>query len=213
MYIIIVGCGKTGKYLAEILQADHNVVVIDKEKEAIDNLGEYFNGITILGDGMDIDVLKDAGIEKADALAVTTSNDNTNVLIAQIGKKIFNLTKVVARVSAPEKAELYRTLGVETVNSTAIFASLIRDKIIEEKFSAYILESSKLTTIEILTNSKLAGKKVNEINIPGEFRIITIVREQEPIIPDDDTEIQKNDTIVGLIKISSLKKLKRELDL
>jgi len=54
---------------------------------------------------------------------------------------------------------------------------------------------------------------VNEINIPGEFRIITIVREQEPIIPDDDTEIQKNDTIVGLIKISSLKKLKRELDL
>ena len=178
-----------------------------------DMLSQSSNGITILGDGMDIDVLKDAGIEKADALAVTTSNDNTNVLIAQIGKKIFNLTKVVARVSAPEKAELYRTLGVETVNSTAIFASLIRDKIIEEKFSAYILESSKLTTIEILTNSKLAGKKVNEINIPGEFRIITIVREQEPIIPDDDTEIQKNDTIVGLIKISSLKKLKRELDL
>jgi len=213
MYIIIVGCGKTGRYLAENLQEEHNVVVIDKEKNAIDNLGDYFNGITIVGDGMDIDILKEGGIEKADALAVTTSNDNTNVLIAQIGKKIFNLTKVVARVSDPEKAELYRNLEIDTVNSTGIFASLIRDKIIEEKFSAYILESSKLTTIEIPTNDKYEGKKVKEINIPGEFHIITIVRGQEPIIPDDDTEIQKEDIIVGLVKISSLKKVKRILDL
>jgi len=142
MYIIIVGCGKTGRYLSEILQDDHNVVVVDKDS------------LTIIGDGMDLDVLKEAGIEKADALAVTTSDDNTNILIAQIGKKIFNLPKVVARVSDPGKAELYMTLGIETVNSTAIFASLIRDKIIEKKFSTYVLESGKLTTVEIQTNSE-----------------------------------------------------------
>ncbi len=213
MYIIIVGCGKTGRYLSEILQEDHNVVVVDKDKEAINNLGSYFNGLTIVGDGMDLDVLKEAGIEKADALAVTTSNDNTNILIAQIGKKIFNLPKVVARVSDPGKAELYRTLGIETVNSTAIFASLIRDKIIEKKFSTYVLESNKLTTVEISTNSEYAGKKVKDINIPGEFHIITVVRGEEPIIPEDDMVIQKNDIIVGLIKIGSLKKLKKILRL
>lgn len=213
MYIIIVGCGKTGRHLAEILQEDHNIVVVDKDKEAINKLGNYFNGLTILGDGIDLDVLKEAGIEKADALAVTTSDDNTNILIAQIGKKIFGLTKVVARVSDPGKAELYRTLGIETVNSTAIFASLIRDKIIENKFSTYVLESNKLTTVEISTNSEYAGKKVKDINIPGEFHIITIVRGEEPIIPEDNMEIQKEDIIVGLIKISSLKKLKKTLRL
>lgn len=213
MYIIIVGCGKTGRHLAEILQEDHNIVVVDKDKEAINKLGNYFNGLTILGDGIDLDVLKEAGIEKADALAVTTSDDNTNILIAQIGKKIFGLTKVVARVSDPGKAELYRTLGIETVNSTAIFASLIRDKIIEKKFSTYVLESNKLTTVEISTNSEYAGKKVKDINIPGEFHIITIVRGEEPIIPEDNMEIQKEDIIVGLIKISSLKKLKKILRL
>ena len=134
MYIIIVGCGRIGNYLAKLLQDEHNVVVIDKDESALMKLGSDFNGISLTGDGLDLDVLKEAGIEKADALAVTTSNDNTNIIIAQVAKKVFNLSKVIARVSDPGKAEIYRNLGVDTVNSTSLFASLIRDKIIEKRF-------------------------------------------------------------------------------
>lgn len=213
MYIIIVGCGRIGNYLAKLLQDDHNVVVIDKNENALMKLGNDFNGISLTGDGLDLDVLREAGIEKADALAVTTSNDNTNIIIAQVAKKVFNLSKVVARVSDPGKAEIYRNLGVDIVNSTSLFASLIRDKIIEKRFSTYILESDKLTILEIKNNENYVGKKVKDMNIPGEFHIITVVRGEEPIIPEENLLLENDDIIVGIVKISSLKRLKKTLKL
>lgn len=209
MYIIIVGCGRIGSHLAKLLQDDHNVVVIDKEENSLHKLGETFNGLPIVGDGLDLDILKEAGIEKADALAVTTSNDNTNIVISHIAKKIFNITKVISRVSDTGKDELYRYLGVDSVNSTAIFATLIREKMVERNFTTYIFESDKVTIIEIKEKGKHVGKKVKDLNIPGEFNIITIVRKTEAIIPEENTLIEDNDLIIGLVRLSNLKKIKK----
>ncbi|HDD64814.1 MAG TPA: TrkA family potassium uptake protein, partial [Firmicutes bacterium] len=146
MYVIIVGCGNIGASLAKIMQEEHNVVIIDKKSENFSKLGRGFNGISIEGNGLDLEVLKEAGIEKADAVIATTGHDNTNIALAQISKKIFNVPKAIARISDPEKAEVYRMLGVDLISSTSLIAALIRDKIIEKRFSTYILENSKLTT-------------------------------------------------------------------
>jgi len=212
MYIIIVGCGKIGANLAKSLQEDHNVVVIDKERAAFFKLRD-FNGIFLEGNGLDLDVLKEAGIEKADAIALTTGYDNTNIAIAQIAKKIFNIPKVVAKISEPEKEEVYKQLGVDLISSSSLIAALIKDKIIEKGASTYILESDKLTIVEIKSDSQYSGKKVSDINLPGEFQIITVVRGEEPIIPEQNLVLEKGDILIGVAKISSLKKIKKILKL
>jgi trk system potassium uptake protein len=209
MYIIIIGCGRTGSYLANLMQDENNVVVIDKDEKASARLGESFNGLYINGDGLDTDILKESGIEKADALAVTTSNDNTNIVIAQIAKKVFNVPKVVARVSDIGKSDVYRNLGVDPVNSTAIFATLLREKIFERNFTTYIFESDKVSILEIKDADVYRGKQVKDLNIPGEFQITTVVRGENPIIPDEKTVFEEGDTILGIVRLSSLKKVKR----
>ena len=213
MYVIIVGCGNIGASLAKIMQEEHNVVIIDKKSENFSKLGRGFNGISIEGNGLDLEILKEAGIEKADAVVAITGYDNTNIALAQISKRIFNVPKVVARVSDPEKAEFYRMLGVDLISSTSLIAALIRDKIIERRFSTYILESSKLTTLELKVDKNFSGKKIREINMPGEFHIITVVRGNEPIIPEENLVLTDDDILVGLVKISSLKKIRKFLGL
>lgn len=213
MYVIIVGCGNIGASLAKIMQEEHNVVIIDKKSENFSKLGRGFNGISIEGNGLDLEVLKEAGIEKADAVIATTGHDNTNIALAQISKKIFNVPKAIARISDPEKAEVYRMLGVDLISSTSLIAALIRDKIIEKRFSTYILENSKLTTLEWKVDKDFSGKRIREINMPGEFQIVTVVRKNEPIIPEENLVLTEDDIVVGIAKISSLKKIRKFLGL
>ncbi|MCM8762081.1 MAG: TrkA family potassium uptake protein [Candidatus Omnitrophica bacterium] len=213
MYIIIVGCGKIGSYLANILQDEHNVVVIDREDKAFSKLGDSFNGLYVSGDGLDPDILKEAGIEKADALVVTTSNDNTNIVVAQIAKKIFNVQKVVARVSDVGKSEIYRNLGVDPVNSTAIFSSFLREKILGKNFTSYLFESEKLNILEVKNTGRYTGKLVDDLNIPGDFKVIAIIRGDEPIIPDEKTVIEDDDFILGVVRLTVLRRIRRTLKL
>ncbi len=213
MYIVIIGSGKTGSYLAHLLQEEHNVVVIDKDEYALSLLGSDFNGLALNGDGLDLEILKEAGIEKADALVVTTTDDNTNIIIAQIAKKVFNLTRVVARVSNVSKAEVYRRLGLDTVNSTAIFATLLREKIAYKNFATYLFETDKLIVLEILVEEQFAGKKVADMNIEGDFRVATILRKQEPVIAHDRFILERGDLVIGVAKTSSLKKVRKVLNM
>ena len=94
MHVIIVGCGRVGSQLAQILSTEgHNVVIIDKKAESFKRLGTDFNGIAITGIGFDPDILKRAGIERADALAAVTNGDNSNIMVSQIAKKIYNVPR------------------------------------------------------------------------------------------------------------------------
>jgi len=213
MYIIIVGCGRIGAYLANLLQFDHNVVVIDRDEKALSKLGDSFNGIYINGDGLDPDVLKEAGIEKADSFIVTTGNDNTNIVVAQIAKKIFNVSKVVARVSSPGKAEIYRDLGIDPINSTAIFASFLRDKLLGKSFTSYLFESKKLNILEIKNTGRYTGESVEELNIPNDFKVIAIIRGEEVLIPDEKILIEDEDIIFGVARLETLKRIRRTLKL
>ncbi len=213
MYIIIVGCGRIGSYLANLLQDENNVVVVDRDEKTSARLGDSFNGLYMTGDGLDPDVLKEAGIEKADALAVTTSNDNTNIVIAQIAKKVFNVRRVVARVSDVGKSDIYKNLGVDPVNSTSIFAMFLREKIIEKNFSTYIFESNKVSILEIKDTAEYKGKTPKDINVPGEFHVIAVARKGDPVIADENTVFQEGDVILGIVRLSGLRKVKKLLRL
>ena len=116
MYIIIVGCGRVGSELAKLLSREgHDVVVIDKNPDAFARLGNSFNGISLIGNGFDLRLLRQAGIEKADIFCALTNGDNTNLIAAQVAKKIFKIPKVIARVYDPQRASIYAAFGAVVV--------------------------------------------------------------------------------------------------
>jgi trk system potassium uptake protein TrkA len=207
MYVIIVGCGRVGSQLAKLLSGEgHDVVIIDKNPEAFRRLGGTFNGLTIVGNGFDPELLKQAGIEKADAFCAVTNGDNTNIMASQIAKRLFKVPKVVTRVYDPKRAGIYRSLGLDVISGTILFAAMIRDKLIESRFSSYLIESGELGVLEIEVTDKLSGKRVSELNIPDEFLVATIVRKRGVIIPRPETTLEKGDILMGVVKTTSLKK-------
>ncbi len=130
MKIIILGVGRVGIYLAQTLDAaGHDVTVIDRNREAFNKLGSNYEGKMILGTGIDEDVLRRAGIEKADAFIAVTNGDNTNAMAAQIAKHVFHVPHVVARLYDPVREETYRLLGLDTVCSTVMGAERIREMV------------------------------------------------------------------------------------
>jgi trk system potassium uptake protein TrkA len=214
MYVIIAGCGRVGSELAKLLSNEgHNVVVIDKNRSSFERLGGTFNGLTAVGNGFDLELLKQVGIEKADAFCAVTNGDNTNLISAQVAKKIFKVPKVIARVYDPQRAHIYSALGLDIISGTILFAAMLRDKIIESRFSSYLIETKELGVIEIEVKENLVGKTIQEINIPGEFMVTAIRRLQGIIIPTPETILKAKDTLMAVVKVASLKKIKDKFGL
>jgi trk system potassium uptake protein TrkA len=214
MHIIIVGCGRVGSELAQLLGSEgHDVVIIDRDENSFARLGKAFNGITLVGNGFDIDVLKAAGIDKCDAFCAITDSDNTNLVAAQVAKEMFKVSKTIARVYDPIRANIYHSLGLNIISGTMLFAARIRDTIIESRLSTYLVESKDIGVLEIPVDVSLDGKLVRDINIPGEVLVVVIKRMKEVIIPDITNKIYKGDILMAVVKTTSLEKIKKKFKL
>jgi trk system potassium uptake protein TrkA len=130
MKIVIMGCGRVGAQLAALLDADgHNITILDIDANSLRRLPANFSGTALLGNGIDAEVLKKAGIEEADVFVAVTQGDNRNIMAAQIAKHIFNVPRVICRIYDPLRQELYDTLGIEAFSPTTIFARMVKKKI------------------------------------------------------------------------------------
>ena len=133
MKVIIMGCGRVGAQLAALLDSDgHSVTILDTEAYSFRRLPPTFGGTALIGNGIDEEVLKTAGIGEADVFVALTQGDNRNVMAAQIAKHIFNVPKVICRIYDPIRRELYSTLGLEAFSPTTLFAQMLREKLLEE---------------------------------------------------------------------------------
>jgi len=131
MKVVIIGCGRVGGRLAGLLDADgHKVTILDVEPYSFRWLPAAFKGTAMVGNGLDEDTLRKAGIEEADIFVSTTQGDNRNVMAAQIAKHIFNVPRVVSRIYDPIREEMYHSLGIETISPTKVGAELLK-KVIE----------------------------------------------------------------------------------
>lgn len=215
MYIVIVGCGRVGAQVATLLSEEgHNVVIIDKQEEAFKRLTHNFNGVTVVGNGFELDVLKEAGIEKADAFCSLTNGDNTNIMAAQVAQKIFKVPRVIARVYDSARADIYKILGLEIISGTVLFASMIRDKLMDRRLSSFLIETGDLGIIEFDVNEFISGKTAADVVIPNEFMIVAVlkgsdVHGQDIIIPLPDTHLDKGDKVYGIVRTGSIKKAKK----
>jgi len=130
MYIIVVGCSRVGVTIAQSLESEgHSVVVVDRSRENLQKLGRSFSGITVVGSGFAPEVLKEAGIGRADVLLAVTDSDNANIVCAQVAKKLFNLEKVFARIYDPARAATYQKMGVEIISETQLVVDVLREKV------------------------------------------------------------------------------------
>ncbi len=134
MKIVILGCGRVGSTLATMLdRAGHTITVIDYSSDSFQRLNPDFGGTTIVGNGVDEEVLIRAGIKEADAFAAVTNGDNRNIMASQIVKEIFKVKKVMCRIYDPIREETYHELGLETVSPTKIGAQIFFGSLVAQK--------------------------------------------------------------------------------
>ena len=121
MKALVIGCGRVGSSVAlQLLQEGWDVTVVDENEDALSRLGEGWPGSFIVGHGMDAEVLREAGIEEAEAVVVATDGDNTNIVIGQVAQKRFDVRCVVVRVLDPARARFYQERGLRTVCPTSV---------------------------------------------------------------------------------------------
>jgi trk system potassium uptake protein TrkA len=130
MKVVIVGCGRVGSRTAMALSASgHQVTIIDWQDEAFSRLSDEFNGRTVCGNGIEQDTLRQARVDAADVFLAATGGDNRNILSSQIAHEIFKVPKVISRIKDPERASVYRELGLQVECRTISGADAILDRL------------------------------------------------------------------------------------
>jgi len=194
VHVVIVGCGRVGSTLAlNLVSSGHSVAVVDRKSDAFFRLRDNFVGQTITGIGFDRDVLEQAGIKQASAVAAVTNGDNSNILVARVARESFGIEKVVARISDPKRAEIYERLGIATVATVKWTSDRILRRILPDIPAVEWTDpSSSVVLIERAFPDSLVGEKVLELEIKG-ARISALRRLSSAVIPDNKTLIQQGD--------------------
>lgn len=209
MRTVVVGCGRVGAELAmSLARGGHVVVVVDVRSEAFERLGSLFTGERITGVGFDREVLLRAGIQRADALAAVTSDDNANIITARIARDIFRVPKVVARMYDPRRAEIYQRLGLVTVSSTAWSVRRVSQLLEHHDLDVVLMiEGGQVEVIEVEAPPAWEGHAVNSVSAPGELLVVAISRQGKTIIPTLGTLFQGGDRVVVATLPSSQRRL------
>ncbi len=198
MHFVVGGCGRVGSQLANALSSEgHDVVVIDSEEDSFRRLGSTFNGITLVGNTFDVDILKEARIEEATGFAAVTHLDNTNIMAAEVAKHLFNVPRVIARLYNPERLSTYEKLGLDVVCGTTIVASIIRDRLLG--YNTHVLAvfpQGEVEIIKLKAEGGLIGKKVGEIEKKGEVRVAALNRGGTYLVPSAETIVDKEDFLI-----------------
>ncbi|MFZ5987634.1 MAG: potassium channel family protein [Bacillota bacterium] len=198
MHIIVIGCGKVGSRFAQVLSEEgHDVVIIDNDSNSFKMLDPDFNGITITGVPIDQDVLKQAGIKTADAVAAVTPDDNVNIMVCQVAKEIFKVPRVVARIYNPAREHVFHQFGLPTICPTDITADVIRSMVLGSK------DVSKHTiggAVVIIRHEKVqngnVGKKLGAVKIDQGSFIFGVIKSGDFSFANPDVTLNKDDILV-----------------
>lgn len=196
MHVVIVGCGRVGSSLArELCESGNTVAVIDRKADAFLRLGDEFSGQTVVGIGFDPDVLVAAGIDRADALVAVTNGDNSNIMIARVGRERFKVQRVVTRIYDPKRAEIYERLGIATVATVKWTAERIMRRIVADRPSVeWVDPSAELVLVERVATDEWVTERVTRLN-EGPARVVGVRRYGKAYIASDDLLVQQGDVL------------------
>ena len=215
MKVIIVGCSRLGSGLAGNLnKLGHDVTVIDSNPEAFTHLGKNFKGKTVVGIGFDKDLIEKAGIHKIDAVIACTNSDEANALIGRISRNIYKVPLVISRLYDPRKAELYHTLGIQTINTTAWGIRRVTEMLSFNQLDrVQSLGNGQVELLRVEIPALLEGRTAGDFSIIGEVQVVALSRDNETFIPTMATSLKKRDVIYLSIMNTSAGRLKSLLGL
>ncbi len=214
MYVVIVGGGNTGSYLAKLLLAGgHAVRVIDERANVLEKIKtELPPEVVIPGDGSSPLILEAAGVQKANVLAAVTGSDETNLVITSLARFEFNIPRVIARVNNPKNAWLFtREMGVDVaVNQADILARLVAEEMsLGDMMTLLKLRRGEFSLIEEKVHplAEVVNQPLRDLKLPAECVIVAVIRKNELIIPHGDTLLQQADEVLALVRHSQMSQL------
>jgi len=208
MYILIVGAGKVGYFLAKrLIASKHTVSIVDKDKTNCEEIARELEALVISGDGCDPRMLEEAGIERADVLAAVTGDDEDNLIICQLAKEKFHIHRTVGRVNNPDDERTFSELGIDVpVDSTKIIAKVIEEEV---SFSDFVnLMSFKrgklaIVRVDLPADAPVINKEVKDITLPPDSVLVSILRGEEVIVPKGNTVFRSGDDVIALTLIGN----------
>ncbi len=213
MHVVVVGCGRVGSELVELLERlGHTVAIVDKRPEAFRRLPKSFAGTTIEGFGFDRDTLIAAGIERAGAFAAVTSGDNSNIMSARVARETFGLERVVARIYDPRRAVIYQRLGIPTVATVSWTTDQVVRRLLPDEHAAdWVDASGKVALVERGLPSVWAGKRLADLQLPGTFLLAAVTRLGSARVFDQTLVGQEGDVLHFVTDNASLPALDQRL--
>jgi trk system potassium uptake protein TrkA len=214
MFVIIVGGGNTGSYLAKLLlERGHIIKVIEERPTVLEKMKTEIPPDSIVaGDGSSPQVLENAGVLKANVLAAVTGADDTNLVITSLARFEFNVPRVIARINNPKNSWLFTPeMGVDVaLNQADILARLVAEEmslgdmmtLLKFRKGEYSLVEEKVHPL-----SPAASQNLRELQIPSECVLVAILRKSHLIIPHGDTILQPADEVLALVHVSQLEQL------
>jgi trk system potassium uptake protein TrkA len=206
MYIIVVGGGKVGYYLAkELVEEGHEVLVIEKDATKVERIAEDLGDITLRGDGCEAVTMEMAGFGRADMVIAVTGDDEDNLVVCQVAKAKFNVPRALARINNPKNEEIFKRLGIDTTVSatSAILAQIEQELPTHPLIPLLTLKGGGLEMVEVKVpeNSAAVGKRIGEILLPQQSLIALIVDEDGvPRVPKNDTVVRAGDEVVAVTR-------------
>jgi len=206
VYIIIVGGGKVGFYLASELVAEGNeILVIEQEPAKVERINDELGDVAMQGDGCEAAVLENAGTGRADMFIAVTGDDEDNLVSCQVARKKFNVPRTIARLNNPKNALIFKKLGIDTTVSAtaAIMAHIEQELPTHHLIPLLSLRGSGLQIVEaqIAEDSPATGRKLSELPLPQQTLIALVIDANgHPHVPDADTELTAGDKVLAVTR-------------
>ncbi|MDR2966516.1 MAG: TrkA family potassium uptake protein [Methanobacteriaceae archaeon] len=209
MYVVILGGGRVGITLANLLIDDgYDITLIESRESLCDSVAVELDALVICGNGTETKILEEASIEDADFFVAVTGNDEVNLLSCILVKE-YGIPKIIARVSNPDHEEAFKKVGIDNVISPEMTAAGFLKKIITHPnvadLTAFGKGDGEILDM-VITNKKIIGKKISELSPTEDYIIIATYEENKLKIPKDHMILDVGNKISILVKRGSFEK-------
>ena len=205
MYIIVVGCSEVGYHLTKALLASgHEVVVVEKDRDRYQLLNDELGSVAFAGDGTDERTLRRAGITRADVLVAVAGRDETNLVICQMTKHIFQVPRTMALIKDPKNEPIFHVLGVDVVVNEIHQILTSFEEGVPGRPLLHLMNlrvaGMELVSVSIPEDAGIVGKRLREVELPPNSFISLVVKKSGAELPSDVLVLEAEDELVAVTR-------------